>query len=70
MVSENAAVELQSKFAFLEHTVETLNDVIIEQGRELERLRKQFEQLEDRVKGSGDGSAQERDPLDERPPHY
>ena len=70
MPSEDAAIELQSKCAFLEHMVDSLNEVLIEQGRELERLRRRVEQLEDRLRGSGDGTGSQGDPLEERPPHY
>jgi SlyX protein len=64
-------VDLESKFAFLEQTVDDLNDVVLEQGREIERLRRQVAELESRVATKPEeGAESEADPLEERPPHY
>ena len=58
---------LESKISFLEHTVDALGEVVVGQGREIERLVERLERLEERFKGK-----EELGPVDpdERPPHY
>lgn len=64
-------VEIETKFAFLEETVDQLNEVILDQGREIERLKRLLKELEGRVATKHDGGPEESlDPLEERPPHY
>jgi len=64
-------IELETKFAFLEETVDQLNEVILDQGREIERLKSQLKELESRVATKHDGGPEEsHDALEERPPHY
>ncbi len=65
-----ALVELESQVAFQEHTIEQLNEALINQQQqldvlrlELRMLREKFGDLEDRVEHSGS-------PKDEKPPHY
>lgn len=62
-------VDLEIKTAFLERTVETLNEVILEQGTALASLERRLELLEQRVKALREGDEQ-IGPHDERPPHY
>lgn len=69
--TENRLIEIETKFAFLEETVDQLNGVILEQGREIASLRRQISELEGRVAAKQDGGPEgETDPLEERPPHY
>ena len=64
-------VDLEIKLAFLERTVETLNEVILEQGDSIDRLKARLGRLEARSRESEHGGAEKQaDPLDERPPHY
>ena len=68
---DDTTLELQSKIAFLERTVETLDEVVIEQGREIEGLTKRLALLEGKLRGLVDAAdGEEPDPLSERPPHY
>ncbi len=68
---DDTTLELQSKIAFLERTVETLDEVVIEQGREIEGLTKRLTLLEGKLRGLVDAAdGEEPDPLSERPPHY
>ena len=62
--------ELQSKIAFLERTVEMLNEVVIEKGSEIEALEQRLTVLERRLVALMEDGDERRDPLDERPPHY
>ncbi len=63
-------IELESKIAFLEHTLDTLSAVMHEQGRTIEALEKRLGQVESRVRATQEGEVSEGDPLEERPPHY
>lgn len=65
-------VALETKVGFLERTVEDLNEVVLAQGRELERLAQRLAALESRLAATqedGEGATL-RDRLGERPPHY
>jgi SlyX protein len=64
-------VDLEMKLAFLERTVEELSEVVLGQGKELERLERRVRELGERMTTKGDGTGDaEADPLQERPPHY
>lgn len=63
-------VDFEVKAAFLEQTVDTLNEVIIEQGRSIEALERRVTDLEGVAKGQMDAGEGGGDPLEERPPHY
>ena len=60
--------EMESKLTFQEHTLETLDGVVIEQSLRIEQLERRLELLEGKMRGIGDGP--EGDPLLERPPHH
>lgn len=62
--------DLESKIAFLEHTVDALNGALLEQGRELERVQERMLRLEGRLRTLTHGEEAPGDPLEERPPHY
>lgn len=62
-------IELETKLAFQEHTIQQLSDELIRQGREMELLRLEMEALKDRVRGmavSLIANQAEETP----PPHY
>jgi SlyX protein len=63
-------VELESKIAFLERTVDDLNDVILEQGKSLEELGRRLAKLEGRIDPGGDSESGDGDLDAQRPPHY
>ena len=72
--SENSirldAIEL--KLMDLEHTVQTLDDIVIRQDRTIERLNQRIDQLQFRLEDSSSGGETEAAPTlaDELPPHY
>lgn len=69
MSTNSELIDLQMRIAHLEHTVDSLNDVIIEQGRELEQMRKlstQILQLGETLKPLLNKAQGEETP----PPHY
>ncbi len=64
-------VDLEIKLGFLERTLEELSEVVLGQGKEIERLERRVAQLGERLASKGDGAGDaEPDPLEERPPHY
>jgi SlyX protein len=63
-------IELESKVAFLERTVDDLNDVVLAQSKSLEDLARRLALVESRQRASQEGEGPAGDPLEERPPHY
>ncbi|MAT15607.1 MAG: hypothetical protein CMJ46_10100 [Planctomyces sp.] len=61
-------VELETLFTHLQHDVQQLNDVIIEQRQELEKLHEVNDRLQQHIEDLE--NPEERNPSDERPPHY
>ena len=60
--------ELQNKVAYLEDTLDTLNDIIAKQDRQLTDLQDQLKILYRRLENGEQGS--EFDVVADRPPHY
>lgn len=67
---EPRLVALESLVMHLQHDVETLNSVILEQQKELTLLRTILKRLDDRVSRVGETSDVPFDPSLEKPPHY
>ncbi len=63
---EDRVRELEIKVTYQERLLEELNQVVIEQDKELDRLRRSVELLTDRVKAA----AQRGEVPNEPPPHY
>jgi SlyX protein len=63
---EQRIIDVEVKIAFLEETLDTLNDVLLEQSKTLEQLKRKLDRLEQRVGSAGEDVG----PQDERPPHY
>jgi SlyX protein len=65
---ESRVMELESRLAFQDDTIQALNDVLVTQQRSIDRLELQITALikrQDEVGGQGDGFAE-----DSPPPHY
>ena len=62
-------IELESQVMHLQNDLEQMNNVILDQQREIESLNQRFQQLESRLSETAEGP-EKRDPLEERPPHY
>ncbi|MEM7276937.1 MAG: SlyX family protein [Pseudomonadota bacterium] len=57
--------EVETKLAYLEDTVQTLNDILIEQRNQIDRLESKLSALRESMdSASADG------PDDQPPPHY
>ncbi len=65
---ESRVMELESRLAFQDDTIQALNDVLVAQHRSLDRLELQIAALikrQEEMGGQGDGFAE-----DSPPPHY
>ena len=69
-MSEERLVEIETKIAFQEQTIEDLNDVLCEQQQEIERLGSICDALVKRVKELSEGTQGIDEPANEKPPHY
>ncbi len=69
-MSEERLVEIETKIAFQEKTIEDLNDVIYEQQQEIERLGSICNVLVKRVKELSEFTQGVDAPANEKPPHY
>ncbi|MBR4938273.1 MAG: SlyX family protein [Kiritimatiellae bacterium] len=59
--------ELEMKITFLEDYVAKQNEVIVDQGRQLDRLLKALRQLAEKAESFGSGDSM---PANEKPPHW
>lgn len=65
MSASERLTEAETKLAYLEQTVDTLNDVVIEQRAAIDALTARLERLRAEFE-----TAAGTDPGDEKPPHY
>ncbi|AGZ36620.1 hypothetical protein C4Q28_07560 [Pseudomonas sp. SWI6] len=68
MSAESRIIELETRQAFQDDTIQALNDVVVEQGRVIERLQLQMAELIKRYEemvGQYGGEGEEAPP-----PHY
>ncbi len=65
---ENRITELESRLAFLEHTVNELNDVVTNQDALLRKQEQQNKDILQQIQDLGEPTKQE--PQNEVPPHY
>lgn len=47
---EERLVELETKTAFLDHTIEELNDVIVKQQLEIDQMTKKMERMKEQLR--------------------
>ena len=69
-MSEERLVEIETKIAFQEQTIEDLNDVLFEQQQEIEKLGSICDALVKRVKELSEFTPGIDAPANEKPPHY
>ncbi|HEY7885108.1 MAG TPA: SlyX family protein [Cellvibrionaceae bacterium] len=70
MALEEDVIELQTRLAFQEDTLQALNTVIARQDRAIEQLRAQVEELTQKYRHGHDNPGQGEAVANERPPHY
>jgi SlyX protein len=68
-MNEQRLIELETKFAHHERTVQVLNEVVTRQQKELDELRLLCRQLLERLNNSGEGVFRGT-AAEEVPPHY
>ena len=67
MTAEDRLVVIETKIAFTEDLVHSLNDTVIAQQQRLEELEQRYQNLLDRMSAL---SPPTQDTIDEPPPHY
>jgi uncharacterized coiled-coil protein SlyX len=63
---ENRIIEIEKRLLYLERFVDELNEVIVEQQKQLDRCYKELAKMQPKVVSPID----ETRPHDEKPPHY
>lgn len=63
-------IDIETKIAHQEHTIEQQNEVIYEQEKRIVRLEKAYKRLIERFKGLEGALQVGTPPEDEKPPHY
>lgn len=63
-------IEIQTKMAFQEETIEQLNDVIISQQKAIDKLQRQLQQLDKKLDEESQHWHTDASMVDEKPPHY
>ena len=69
MADEDRIISIETKIAFLEDLVQSLNDTVVSQQKAIFALEEQYKNLVQRLASISQSAGQETD-LDERPPHY
>lgn len=68
-MNQDQLIELETRLAFHESTIQQLNDIVTEQQEKIDILQAAIQQLHERMKSMAEESV--RDPADEPPPpHY
>ncbi|MDA1053550.1 MAG: SlyX family protein [Planctomycetota bacterium] len=63
-------VQLEELFSHQEHLVHQLNEAVVQLRKELTRVEAKCAEQESRIRSFAEHQMTERDPLDEKPPHY
>ena len=69
MADEDRIISIETKIAFLEDLVQSLNDTVVSQQQAIFALEEQYKNLVQRLASISQASGEETN-LDERPPHY
>ena len=68
---EKRMVELETRLAYQEDTIQSLSDIVSQQDRQIQKLTRSLELLVGRLRRAGlDEAGDEGASLDEKPPHY
>ncbi len=68
-MSDARLIELETRLAYQEQSIESLSDTVARQQRQLEALEALCRQLIERVQATGDGT-QRASAVEEVPPHW
>ncbi len=66
---DDKIIDIETKLAFAEESIEQLNDVIISQQKILDKLTRQILLLDKKIEEESQ-QWQQANPTDETPPHY
>lgn len=67
---EEQVVELETKLAYQEDTIQALNDVVAEQQKQLDKLERSLVTLAERFKEMSTGDSFQEQGNEPPPPHY
>lgn len=67
---EERQADLESRYTHLQRVVETLNEVVIEQAKQLDQLHRKFHQLTNQLEPLLQAGAEPRTLEEDKPPHY
>ncbi|WP_394262183.1 SlyX family protein [Moraxella boevrei] len=68
---QNQLIELQSQLMFMEATLDTLNDIVIQQSQQIADQQRQIQLLYQKITAMpSESQIQPFDLLADRPPHY
>ncbi|GAB4062889.1 SlyX family protein [Uliginosibacterium sediminicola] len=67
---EQRLISIESKLAFAEDMLETLNTTVFRQQEQIDRLQQQIRVLYEQLQSASAGSAERRDLREDIPPHY
>jgi SlyX protein len=69
MTPEERIIELETKVAYQEHTIQQLNDIVTAQQKKLDKLEAGVKELIGRLRDVS-GGLSDINPTHEKPPHY
>ncbi len=67
---ESRLTNLESKVAFQDDLLETLNGIVARQQQEIDMLQGQVQMLYDQLRSLAPSNIAQGEAVDERPPHY
>ena len=67
---EEKLIELETKYSFQEDLLQNLNEAIVKQQRELDRLRDEIKHLQNQLLDLAENSLGNTGAEIEKPPHY
>jgi len=70
MDTESRFIELETKLAFQEDTIQELNKIVYQQQMQLDDMAQSINQLRNRIMAEASAAPSNSDPADEVPPHY
>lgn len=70
MVNEDRIIEIETKVLYQEDTIEQLNQVVVEQDKQIRKLKEALELLTRNFKSVLEMTQEHIKPGHERPPHY
>jgi len=69
-MTDKRIIELETKVAYQEHTIQELNEEIYRQQRQINKVETMCKHLMDRVQTLAGADGGDQQPTNERPPHY